>query len=221
MFYGSFGLEVIKMVYKIRTKICKNCNIEFSKRMYEAAEFCSVACRQAYRNHPDRNPAKTLEARKKISESRKGKPTTLGRPCSKKTKKKISKALSGKATGRRPTQKSIDAFVKAGEQYRIVGVSGIDHPMWKGGHSKERQARYKDPEYIEWRTKCLERDNYTCQKCGAKNGMGKTVILQVHHIIHYWECPDLRYNLDNGISFCKQCHRKSHKGMKKPKIPYS
>jgi len=206
------------MVFAVRIKICKNCKVEFSKRMSEKTEFCGVPCRQAYRNHPDRNPSKTLEARRKISESRKGKPATLGKPCSEKTKKKIAKALRGKPTGRRPTQKTIDAFVKGGAK-NLLRASGSEHHMWKGGHSKERQARYKDPEYIEWRTRCLERDNYTCQKCGIKNGMGKKIILQVHHIIHYWERPDLAYDDDNGTTLCIDCHRKAHKGMKKPKLP--
>ena len=208
------------MVYKIRTKYCKQCGAEFSERMPESRIFCSVSCRQVFRNDSVRNPSKSPEARKKISESRKGKPTTLGRPCSEKTKKKISKSLIGTSTGRRPTQKAIDAFVKGGEK-NLLRASGSEHHMWKGGHSKERQARYKDPEYIEWRTKCLERDSYTCQKCGVRNGMGETIILQVHHKIHYWERPALRYDLDNGTSLCIGCHRKAHKGMKKPKNPRS
>lgn len=206
------------MVYLVRTKICKNCEIEFSKRMPEKAEFCSVSCRQAYRNHPDRNPSKSIEARKRISESRKGKPTTLGKPCSEKTKKKISKALMGRPTGRRPSQKVIDAFVKAGKK-NLLRKSGPSHPMWKGGHSKERHARYKDPEYTEWRTKCLERDGYTCQWCDAKNGMGEKIVLQVHHKIHYWKRPDLRYDIDNGVTLCKSCHQKAHKGMNVPINP--
>ena len=187
--------------------------------MPETREFCSVSCRQAYRNHPDRNPSKSPEARKKISESRKGKPTSLGLPCPEAKKRKISKALMGKPTGRRPSQKSIDAFVKAGEKYRICGVSGPEHPMWKGGYSKTRAARYNTPEYKNFVQTCLERDNYTCQWCGARNGMGETVILQVHHKIHFWERPDLGYDPDNGISLCISCHRKAHKGMKITDIP--
>lgn len=207
------------MVCRIRKKVCKNCSKEFSKRMPESREFCSVSCRQAYRNHPSRNPSKSLEARKKISESRKGKPTSLGIPCPESKKRKISKALKGKPTGRRPSQKSIDAFVEAGKKNLIAGVSGSDHPMWKGGLAKSRQARYKEPEYISWVNACLKRDNYTCQKCGVRNGLGKAIILNVHHKIHYWERPDLAYDLDNGITLCKPCHQKAHKGMKKPKIP--
>jgi len=185
--------------------------------MSEKAEFCSVSCRQAYRNHPSRNPSKTPEARKKISESRKGKPTSLGVPCPEAKKKKISKALKGKPTGRRPSQKSIDAWVKAGAK-NLCHKSGPDHPRWKGGYAKERQARYKDTEYIEWRTKCLERDNYICQWCGAHNGMGEKIVLQVHHKVHYCECPDLAYDINNGVTLCKSCHQKAHKGMKRANI---
>jgi len=205
------------MVYRIRTKICKQCGQEFSKRMREDQEFCSVACKMAYRNNPLRNPAKSDKARKKISESRKGKPTSLGVPCPEKKKRRISKALKGKPTGRKPSQKVINAWVEG--MKNAPRKSGPDHPMWKGGLAKSRQARYKEPEYIEWHDKCLVRDNYTCQKCGAKNGNGKKIVLQIHHKIHYWERPDLAYDLDNGITLCKPCHQKAHKGMKKPKIP--
>jgi len=185
--------------------------------MPEKREFCGNPCKMSYRNHPDRNPSKSIEARKKISESRKGKSTTLGLKCPEWKKKKISKALKGKPTWRRPTQKTIDAWIEG--MKNAPRRKGSNHPMWKGGFAKARQARYKEPEYIEWHDKCLERDNYTCQKCGARNGNGKNVLFQVHHKIHYWERPGLAYDLDNGTTLCRPCHRKSHKGMKKPKIP--
>jgi len=206
------------MVYQIRTKNCKQCAVDFSKRMPEDQEYCSVVCKMAYRNDPVRNPSKSPEARKKISESRKGKPTSLGVPCPEKKKRKIAKALRGKPTGRKPSQRVIEAWIKSGAK-NLCHESGLAHPMWKGGLAKSRQARYKEPEYIEWHDKCLERDNYACQKCGARNGNGVNIVLQVHHKIHFWERPDLIYDLNNGITFCKSCHQKSHKGMKKPKVP--
>ena len=205
------------MTYKERSQNCMNCGQIFTKRMSPSQIFCSVSCRQAYRNDPSRNPSKRPQARWKISLSRKGKPTTLGLPCSEEKKHKISAALKGKPTGRRPSQKSIEAFVKAGAK-NLCRRSGSDHPLWQGGLAKARQARYKEPEYLQWVKTCLSRDDYTCQSCGTRNGMGRNVVLHVHHKIHYWERPDLAYDLNNGITLCKPCHFRSHKGMKKPMV---
>jgi len=66
-----------------------------------------------------------------------------------------------------------------------------------------RAERLTD-EYIEWRQKVFERDNYTCQECGA------TGDLQAHHIKPVSQYPELIYDVDNGITLCKKCHAKKH-----------
>lgn len=77
---------------------------------------------------------------------------------------------------------------------------GILHPLWKGGLSRRGQ------EYYDWRLKVWERDNFTCQRCGARNGNGKTIQLEAHHIKPFAEFPKLRYELENGITLCEECH---------------
>lgn len=62
-----------------------------------------------------------------------------------------------------------------------------------------------EPGYQKWREKCLKRDNYTCQRCGATEG------LCVHHIQSYKDFPKLRTKLSNGITLCKECHKKEHR----------
>ena len=212
-------------MYKYRIATCIQCGKTFSGNFGPKRMFCSIKCRQLYRNDSSRNPAKTPKARAKISASRKGKPTTLGLLCSEEKKRKISKTL----TGRKLSQKHIQSIRNAmtSEIRAKISVarkkqkmpSGENHPMWKGGYAKIRQARYNESDYIEWHDKCLERDNYICQYCGARNGMGESIHFQVHHIINYWERPDLAYALDNGITLCKGCHQKAHKGMKRPDMP--
>lgn len=53
----------------------------------------------------------------------------------------------------------------------------------------------------------FERDSYTCQKCQARSGNGRTFYLQAHHIKSFAQFPDLRYQIDNGITLCKKCHQ--------------
>ncbi len=80
------------------------------------------------------------------------------------------------------------------------------HPFWKGGVTKESRLIRGSKEFKEWRKKVFERDNYTCQKC-FKQG----VFLHPHHIKEFSKYPEIRFNLDNGITLCKECHHKLHK----------
>ena len=70
----------------------------------------------------------------------------------------------------------------------------------RGGSGSERNM----PEYIEWRLAVYERDNYTCQHCGAKGR------IQAHHIKQWAHYPALRFDVGNGITLCHSCHAKVH-----------
>lgn len=59
--------------------------------------------------------------------------------------------------------------------------------------------------YKEWRKDVFERDNYTCQKCG-KEGNGD---LNAHHIKSFANFPDERFNIENGITLCINCHKET------------
>lgn len=122
------------------------------------------------------------ESRKKMSDSHKGKiPWNKGIACSEETKKKISKSMTGKYVG----SNSYNWNVNITEEERIIDR--------------------KYPEYYYWRQKVYERDKYVCQKCGELGG-----VLNAHHIESYSENKNLRTVVDNGITFCRACHRKFH-----------
>lgn len=84
-------------------------------------------------------------------------------------------------------------------------------PTWKGGSSYHRVER-STLEYRTWRKNVFSRDCYTCQCCGARNsnGNGKTVKLIGHHIKDWKNNVDARYEIDNGITLCEECHIKFH-----------
>ena len=60
--------------------------------------------------------------------------------------------------------------------------------------------------YQQWRKSVFERDSYTCQSCKVIGGE-----LQAHHIKTYNKHKLLRFELSNGITLCKKCHRDLHK----------
>jgi hypothetical protein len=69
----------------------------------------------------------------------------------------------------------------------------------------ERIVKRNVPEYVEWRKAVYERDNYTCKACSKVGGH-----LVAHHIVPYSTNKKLRFNVDNGITLCKTCHKEFH-----------
>jgi hypothetical protein len=66
---------------------------------------------------------------------------------------------------------------------------------------KDREDRRKSLGYKQWVKDVYKKDNYTCQKC-FKIGYK----LNAHHIEGFAENKELRKDIDNGITFCKDCH---------------
>lgn len=81
---------------------------------------------------------------------------------------------------------------------------GENHPSWKGGITPEHEKTRKSNSYKAWRLSVFKRDHFTCQDCGVKGGT-----LEAHHIKPFSEYPEDRLSLENGITYCKQCHIKN------------
>ena len=62
----------------------------------------------------------------------------------------------------------------------------------------------------ELRKLVLERDNWTCQKCGANKDEDITVTLHCHHIDPVKNNPIESADMDNCITLCKACHKEAH-----------
>lgn len=83
---------------------------------------------------------------------------------------------------------------------------------WKGDARKTERIERYDPKYREFRRDVFIRDHFTCQCCGAKNYKGHhgTVILEAHHLNNFKDYIDERYDVNNGVTLCKECHKKFH-----------
>ena len=88
-------------------------------------------------------------------------------------------------------------------------MKGSNSHFWKGGVTPKNKIIRNSKRFSNWRTKIFIRDNYTCQKCGNKNGNGARVNLEAHHIRSFSEFPKLRFVISNGITLCKKCHYKT------------
>ena len=86
--------------------------------------------------------------------------------------------------------------------YRTINKGEKSH-LWKGGKTKESKIRQTSAEYKEWRNNVFERDNYTCQKCGKKGD------IEAHHIKEQCNYPELIFDINNGITLCRKCHKET------------
>jgi len=119
----------------------------------------------------------------------------LGIKLSEEHKKKISDALKGRMP----------------KNLYLLDNSGANSHWWKGGITSKNEMARKSKEYKLWRWSVFERDNFTCQKCNSRSKKGNRVELHPHHIKNFAQYPELRFAIDNGITFCKKCHNKFHK----------
>ena len=67
-------------------------------------------------------------------------------------------------------------------------------------------------EDVEWRNAVYRRDNWTCCECGKRGGR-----LNAHHVEPVARFPEHRFDVDNGIALCIECHKAAHRKHGKPK----
>src|SRR5215211_3929971 len=117
----------------------------------------------------------------------------------------LSDYARSKALGRSLSQETRAKIIQTKRQKGTL-PKGESHYKWKGGRPWER---FKNPEYLAWRRAVLERDGYVCQQCGRQCKKYERG-LAAHHIKPYAEFPELRYEIANGLTLCRQCHMQLH-----------
>lgn len=73
---------------------------------------------------------------------------------------------------------------------------------WRGGLTGRTQLLRNSRHYKLWRTAVFERDDYTCQLCGERGGA-----LTADHIKPWALYPALRFDVLNGRTLCRKCHK--------------
>lgn len=143
-------------------------------------------------------------------------------PCKPETRLKLSRVMTGKR------------YIMSGKPRKLRGPQPVEHkeknrrahigklcsletrekmsashpkgelsPFWIADRSLliKRQKR-NDSAYKEWRRQVWLRDNFKC-KIANPDCAGK---IEAHHILRWKDFPELRYQLNNGITLCHAHH---------------
>ena len=73
----------------------------------------------------------------------------------------------------------------------------------KGRFAGQKSALWKGGAKNYWRNTVLQRDNFTCQKCGYDKNKRA---LNVDHIKSKILYPELATDISNGVTLCANCH---------------
>lgn len=135
---------------------------------------------------------RSMEMRQRMSEMRRGisrGPTPLW----------IRDRISAAKKGKRPTiVYTPELRKKLSQAHR-----GPKAYNWIADRSQltARQQR-NDSAYVEWRKEVRNRDRWICQ-IADEHCTGKVV---AHHILSWSDFPELRYEINNGITLCRYHH---------------
>jgi hypothetical protein len=139
-------------------------------------------------------------------------------------KKKISLARIGSIPWNK-NKKGVQAGWNKGKKLPPISeevrknMGGAQIKRWdKIGRKKHKRYIHltNSYNYRKWRSGVFTRDNWTCQTCGIRSMDGTQVYLEAHHIMGWAKYPKSRFNIDNGITLCKECHKltNNYKGKK-------
>lgn len=75
--------------------------------------------------------------------------------------------------------------------------------------SDDKYGRTNRVADIAWRTAVKDRDKNTCQRCGVTND-----VMHAHHKATRGAHPELKYDVNNGVTLCGSCHQWVHRNPK-------
>lgn len=138
-----------------------------------------------------------------------------GRQHTEETKAKISANRKGKGLGNSNGFKKGDTPWNKGKPHPVhnaewrakvsAATSGPNHWNWQHGQNSFYRLMRNSAKHKEWARAVHEKCNWTCQECGYR---GRQLV--AHHIVHWSIEPDLRFDVDNGVTLCRKCHCALH-----------
>ncbi len=187
---------VVSLWYNISMRTpnakCEICQKPLYRRPSETSKhFCCRGCRSAlYKRERNYNANGLLVGRgwnKGMSKAN-GDNLSYGQPRSGITKQLISERLSGREFSEEHKKAISKARIALFDR---IGRVAFQDRGWK---------------FARWKKEVYKRDKYACQVCGSSGE------IRAHHILSWKDYPELRFELENGITLCGDCHHKLHKG---------
>lgn len=136
----------------------------------------------------------TEEWNKKVSKS------NIGKKMSNIARTKMSLARKGKVSNSRGKHWKLSEEIKKRIGDAVRNRPKKDRNLLKRYGDANRDRR--SSAYSYWRLEVFKRDNYKC-KMGNCDCRGKII---AHHILSYTKFPELRFNINNGITLCQFHH---------------
>jgi len=192
---------------------CKHCQVSFNTK--RKALFCSRHCVGVWVGKQKTNP------------------WNKGIETSEETKEKIRKKLQGRKMPhvansnktRQLSQKTIEMRSKVAKQLWLnqdfrekmsqplsnetklkisAALQGEKHYLYKKDRNSlvKSEKKHLDSCYKDWVKGVKNRDNWRC-RIANDDCSGR---LEAHHILRWSSHPELRYNLNNGITLCRFHH---------------
>jgi 5-methylcytosine-specific restriction endonuclease McrA len=115
-----------------------------------------------------------------------------------------AKARPSNRTGKRHTP---EARALISERTRERTPRGTACHSYIDGRHAERQATRAGSLARQWSFDVKARDGFACCHCGDDRGGN----LHAHHIKSWARHPELRFDLENGITVCDACHWLVHR----------
>lgn len=147
----------------------------------------------------------TLEHRKHISDAHIGmrKPWAGGSKKGRKLSKETREKMSRTRIGHQISSATKDKIRQALTGRKRPELSGEKNPCWNPNREEVAvNAKRNTIEHRTWARAVKNRDGW---KCRMKN-KDCTDKIEAHHILPYSKYPELRYEINNGITLCKFHH---------------
>lgn len=126
-----------------------------------------------------------------------------GRIRSEETRARIGAAGRGRQYGPEYKEKMRQIAKVKGYGKWMKGRKGPLSTNWQGGRTDANKIARTSVEFIEWRRRVFERDDYRCQGCGERGGK-----LHAHHDMPFSIFIEQRFEVLNGVTLCEDCHEK-------------
>jgi hypothetical protein len=169
---------------------CKNCGKNVIP-IRNTQKFCSHRCVSQYYSKDAAKRGFLLRKGKSFEE-------LFGKKKAELIKAKMSLKLKSRSLSKKHKE-NLSLRFKGEKSYR-----------WKGGITSINRRIKSSGAWKDWRKQVFERDNYECVCCGIS---GLKIELHPHHIIPISIDRTQSFNVNNGLTLCKECHLDKNLGL--------